>query len=129
MAVAVMQAIGKGTGITAMGRLQDIFYASRFMTALAELEGAIVHQDKSDEDAMFDAAKQSKRQGMNPAEAAVSYFVDQAERGLAADPVRWRTMAEQAYRRVQIWLAQKKVGPHYADLLFEFLRDTKPDEA
>jgi hypothetical protein len=111
-----------------MGRLKDIFYASRFMVALAELEGAIVHQDKSDEDAMFDAAKQCKRQGMAPAEAALTYFVDQAERGIAADPERWRAMADQAYRRVQLWLAQKKVAPHYADLLFELLRDTKQDQ-
>lgn len=111
-----------------MGRLQDIFYASRFMTALAELEGAIVHQDKSDEDAMFDAARQCKRQGMKPAEAAVSYFVDQARDGIASDPDRWISMADQAYRRVQIWLAQRKIGPHYADMLFEFIRDAKPDE-
>ena len=105
------------------------FYASRFMTALAELEGAIVHQDKSDEDAMFDAVKHCKSRGMKPAEAALSYFVAQAECGIAADPDKWRPMAKHAYRRVGIWLEQKKISPQYADMLFYLLRATKPDEA
>ncbi|HXH65441.1 MAG TPA: hypothetical protein VNH42_08045 [Mariprofundaceae bacterium] len=99
------------------------------MCALSEFEVPIVHQQRSDEDEMFAAAKQGKGQGMKPEEAAVSYFVSQAERGIATDPDKWRAMARQAYRRVQIWLNLKKISPQYADMLFEFLRDTGPDEA
>lgn len=78
---------------------------------------------------MFDVAKQCKGQGMKPEEAAISYFLTEAERGMASDPDKWLIMGRQAYRRVEIWLNLKKISPQYADMVFEFLRDTEADEA
>lgn len=104
-------------------------YSSNFMTALSELEVPIVHRDRSDEDAMFDVAKQCKKQGMNPEEAAVSYFVSEAKRGIETDLDKWRAMGIKAYRRVEIWSRHKKIAPQFVDMLFEFLQATDPDEA
>lgn len=104
-------------------------YSSNFMTALSELEVPIVHRNRSDEDAMFDVAKHCKSQGMNPEEAAVSYFVTEAKRGALTDLDKWRAMGKKAYQRVEIWAQHRKIDPQYVDMLFEFLRDTEPDEA
>jgi hypothetical protein len=99
------------------------------MSAVSELEVPIVHRDRTDEDAMFATAKQCKGQGMKPEEAAISYFLTEAERGVATDPDKWLAMARQAYQRVEIWLNLKKIGPQYADMVFAFLRDSEADEA
>jgi formate dehydrogenase maturation protein FdhE len=106
-----------------------MFYASRFMTALSELESAIVHHQKSDEDAMFALIKQSKAQGMKPLEAAASYFVLEAERGLAAVPEKWLPMARQAVGRIRVWSVQEEGCQAWADRLLDLVRDAEPDEA
>lgn len=106
-----------------------MLYTSRFMKALAELEGAIVHEKQEEEDAMFDKIKQSKREGMKPAEAAISYFITEAQRGIASNPDSWRLMTHEASRRVRSWSMQGKVGHQYAEMLFDLLQDTEPDEA
>ena len=99
------------------------------MTALSELEVPIVHRDRADEDAMFGIAKQCKSQGMKPEEAAVTYFVNEAKRGVETDLEKWRAMGIKAYDRVEIWSRYQKIDPKFVDMLFEFLRDTEPDEA
>lgn len=106
-----------------------MFYASRFMTALSELESAIVHQQKSDEDAMFDLIKRSKAQGMKPMEAAATYFVIEAERGLAAVPDKWIPMVRQAVQRIRVWSVQEEGCRASADRLLDLLRNAEPDEA
>lgn len=105
-----------------------MFYSSRFLTALSELEGYITHQNESDEDAMFDAVKQCKSQGLKPAEAAISYFVTHARRGVADEPSKWGPIAYKAALRVKGWLKQKRVREEYADSLFSLVRNIKPDE-
>lgn len=104
-------------------------FSSNFMTALSELEVPIVHRNREDEDAMFAVAKQCKKQGMKPEEAAVTYFVNEAKRGIETDLEKWRAMGVKAYERVEIWSRNQKVAPEFVDQLFEFLRDTEPDEA
>lgn len=106
-----------------------MFYSSRFMNTLSELGGPITHQHKADEDSMFDAVKQGKGQGIKPADAALSYFTTQAEHGIRNDPARWHPIARQAALRVKAWLQQEKVGKQSAELLFDLVRNTKPDEA
>lgn len=101
------------------------FYASRFMTALAELEGPIVHQNRSDEDAMFDSVKQGKGKGIKPEEAALSYFIAQVEHSVLADPERWKPMLRKATRRVKVWIEQKKVCQQYAEMYFDLVQSTK----
>jgi hypothetical protein len=108
---------------------KGMFYSSRFLTALSELEGFITHQKKSDEDAMFDAVKQSKSQGLKPAEAALSYFVTHASRGVADEPDKWGPVAYKAALRVKGWLKQNRVRQEYADPLFHLVRNRKTDEA
>ena len=106
-----------------------MFYASRFMTALSELESSIIHHQKADEDAMFDAIKRSKAQGMKPLEAAASYFVTEAERGLADAPEKWIPMVRQAAKKIRVWSVQEQGCGTSADRLFGLLRDAEPDEA
>jgi formate dehydrogenase maturation protein FdhE len=106
-----------------------MFYASRFMTALSELESSIIHHQKADEDAMFDTIKRSKAQGMKPMEAAASYFVTEAERGLAASPEKWIPMARQAAKKIRVWSVQEQGCRVSADRLLDLLRNAEPDEA
>ena len=106
-----------------------MFYSSRFMIALSELEGFIRHQTASDEDAMFDTLKQSKGEGLKPAEAAVSYFISHARRGIAEAPETWGPITHKAALRARVWLQQKKVRQQYADMLAELARGLKPDQA
>lgn len=106
-----------------------MFYASRFLTALSELEGPIIHQHKSEEDSMFAAVKQSKGEGLKPADAALSYFISQAQRGLQDDPDRWSPITRKAARQVRVWLQQEKVGKQSAKLLFDLLKKSTPDAA
>lgn len=106
-----------------------MFYASKFLTALSELEGPITHQHKSEEDSMFAAAKQSKSEGLKPADAALSYFISQAQRGLQDDPDKWSPITRKAVRQVRVWLQQEKVAKESAEMLFDLVRGTKPTEA
>ena len=106
-----------------------MFYDSRFLTALSELESSIIHHQKVDEDAMFDAIKRSKAQGMKPMAAAASYFVTEAERGLATAPDKWLPMVRQAAKKIRIWSTQDQACRASVDRLFDLLRDVEPDEA
>jgi len=106
-----------------------MFYASRFMNALSELAGPISHPQKSEEDLMFDAVRQGKSAGLKPADAALSYFITQARRGMQDDPDKWLPIARQASRRVREWHKQRRIGDQYAETLLELVRETGPNEA
>lgn len=106
-----------------------MFYSSRFLVALSELEGLIRHQTASDEDAMFDTLEQSKGEGLKPAEAAVSYFLTHARRGVKEAPETWGPITCKAARRARVWIQQKKVREEHAEALFRLARDVKPDRA
>jgi len=108
-----------------------MFYASRVMTALSELESAIVHHEKSDEDAMFAMIKRCKAAGIKPAEAAASYYVAEAERGIAAAPDAWIPMVEQAIKRIRVWAVVDQGCRPHAERLVALLREAEQgdDEA
>lgn len=108
-----------------------MFYAARVMTALSELESAIVHHQKSDEDAMFAMIKRCKAEGIKPLEAAASYYVDEAERGIAVAPDTWIPMVEQAIARMRVWSVQVQGCRPYAERLVALLREAErgDDEA
>ncbi len=106
----------------------NVFYSSKFMVALSELEGLIRHQTASDEDAMFDTLAQSKGRGLKPAEAAVSYFIGHARRGIAEAPGIWGPITRKAARRARMWVQQKKVRKEHAEALFRLASTVKADE-
>jgi len=105
-----------------------MFYASRFLSALSELGGFIVHPQEEDEDAMFEAVRQSKKQKIKPAEAAVAYFVTHARSGLATEPEKWLPVVRDAIHRARIWEHQKKVSESCSDMIVDLLRNRRPDE-
>ena len=105
-----------------------MFYASRFMTTLSELETPLLHHRQEDEEAMFDAVKRAKKQGLKPLEGALTYFVTQAESGIAAAPDKWIPMTRQAARRLRQMARRERACLAYAERLFDLLRAAESDE-